>query len=170
MASPDTLATQMGALIARGQAEFPDFNDRSAFVATVAGNLDELRQAIGGMPDGHRVVAALADDPDEAARILPLRGTKLGTAIGQFAATKAKPPAAVAPPAPKPPPEPDIYDEKLPMRDWVAARDKQAAQRRTAAKTLPDNRDLSDPNMPMADWVKVFDARWSTHQARRRAR
>ena len=158
-------------LIEKGRAEFSDFDGRSAYVVALAANADDLRQAIAAFPDGHRVVAALADDPDEAERILGQRGTQLGMALGEFAATRTAKPAEAAPAAPAAPvPEPDTFDPAMGMREYVAAQDKRAAQRRAAATTLPANRDLSDPKMPMGDWIKVRDAQWVERQAARRAR
>jgi hypothetical protein len=167
---PDPVATQIDALVAKGRAEFSDFDDRSAYVAAVAGNLDELRQAIGGMPDGHRIVAGLADDPDEAARILALRGHKLGAAIGQFAARGAKPAAAAAPPPPKAAAPDPTTDDALPMRDWSAAMNSRDRQRREAAKAPPTNRNLYDPNISDEDFGKGVDAMMAARQARRRGR
>ena len=167
---PDPVAAQIDALVAKGRAEYQDFDDRSGYVVALASNMDELRDAIAGMPDGHRVVAALADDPDEAARILALRGTRLGTAIGQFAARGVKPAAAAAPPPAKPPAPDPITDEALPMRDWSAAMNSRDRQRREAAKAPPVNRNLYDPNISDEDFGKGVDAMMAARQARRRGR
>lgn len=178
MAAPD-LAAQMDAVISKGRAEYADFDDRSAICAALAGNLDELREAVGGLPDGHRVIAALADDPDAAASILPLRGRHFGMALGQFAATKAaKAPARSAQPAPAraasaTPAQStasDILDDKLPMTDWTAAMDRRAQQHREAAKAPPTTSDIYAADISTEDFNKLFDQRWAARQARRRAR
>ena len=167
---PDPVAAQIDALVAKGRAEYQDFDDRSGYVVALASNMDELRDAIAGMPDGHRVVAALADDPDEAARILALRGTRLGRAIGEFAAKAAKPAAAPTPPPPKPPAADPTTDDALPMRDWSAAMNSRDRQRREAAKAPPTNRNLYDPNISDEDFGKGVDAMMAARQARRRGR
>ena len=164
---PDPDDAQIDALVAKGRAEYQDFDDRSAYVAALAGNLDELRQAIGGMPDGHRVVAALADDPDEAARILALRGHKLGAAIGRFAAKGAKP-AAAEPPPQAPAPDP-IHDEALPMRDWSGGEEQQRSPAPGGGmKAPPGNHDLYDPKISDEDFNKLRAAQAAARQARRR--
>src|SRR5580698_9337157 len=107
-------ADPIDAVIEQGRAQFADFDDRSAFVAAMAASLPELREALAAVPDGHRVVASLADNPDEAVEILKLRGTKLGTALGSYSARSR---AAAA--APKPEPkgaEPDVADPDLDMK------------------------------------------------------
>ncbi len=165
---PDPVAAQIDALVVKGRAEFADFDDRSHVVVALATDMTELREAIGGMPDGHRIVAGLADDPDEAARILALRGHKLGAAIGEFAAKAAKPAAAAAPRPPKAAAPDPITDEALPMRDWSAAMNSRDRRRREAAKAPPVNRNLYDPNISDEDFGKGVDAMLRARHARRR--
>jgi hypothetical protein len=170
MAAPD-IEAQIESVVSKGRAEFPDFDDRSAFVVGLTANRGELREAIGSLPAGHHVIAALADNPDEAARILSLRGTKFGTALGQFAATKApNAPARAAQPASAQPTVPDIHDSKLSMAAWTAAMDQRAAQRREAARAAPTNTNLYDPSISAEDFDKAFEQRWTARLARRRAR
>jgi hypothetical protein len=146
----DPLATALDAIIAKGRAEYPDFDDRSHFAVAVSAAPDEFRHALAELgTEAHRVVARLADDPDEAARILALRGTKLGTAIGRYAAT-----AEPKPEPPKPAPAgPDVYDENLPMADWVKAWDKRQADARKPR--APSVADIHDPKISMEDFVLV---------------
>lgn len=67
------------------------FNDKCGVVAAMgAGDSPEFMQIITDpdiIPDGHKVVAALADNPDEAQRILALPPIQMAAALTRFGAT-----------------------------------------------------------------------------------
>ncbi len=83
------------------------------------------------IPDGHKVVAALAANPEEATRILSLDGLRMAAAPTKFAST-AKPPEKPISKAPEPikpiggtvkASEPN---ENQSMKEWMANRNKTA--------------------------------------------
>lgn len=71
-----------------GAAEYPDFNDRCNVVASLgAGERADFMQVITDpdiIPDGHKVIAQLAENPDEAARILALPTPQMSAALVKF--------------------------------------------------------------------------------------
>lgn len=83
-----------------------DFTEKCNMVASMgAGDSAEFMQIITDpdiVPDGHKVVAALADNPDEAQRILSLEPMKMAGALARFASTSAPKPAAPLSKAPAP--------------------------------------------------------------------
>jgi hypothetical protein len=161
-------ASRLNSVVTKGRAEFADFDDRSNYVVVLADDKAALRGALAELPDAHQVVARLADDPDEAARILSLRGIRLAAELGRYAASKPTPAAAPQPVAPKPAPQPDIHDESLPMGEWAKLWDKRQAAKRS--EPLPANRDIHDPNLPMRDFVRLYDVQERERQKARRAR
>jgi hypothetical protein len=163
----DDLNTRMDQIVERGRAEFPDFDESSGYVVAVSADRDGLRHALGELgDDAHRVVARLADDPDEAARLLALRGPKLGAAIAKFAAKTSAPPAATPSPS-RPEPPPVLHDPSAPMKDWVAAWDK----RNDGHKPYePKSRDLYDPNISSADFNAELDRQEAAKRAATRER
>jgi hypothetical protein len=166
MAADDTdLAARMDEVVQKGRAEFPDFDERSAFVVGVGANPGELRQALAELgPDAHRVVAQLADDPEEAGRILGLRGPKLGAALARYGAMeKAAPP--VAPKAPEKQAA-SITDPDLPMAEYSRLRTAQTTERR---ERKPAATDPYDPKIPMQDYVVIRDQQERARRMARRA-
>lgn len=123
----------MDEVVKSGRAEFKDFDDSANFVVTMSADQMALRHALGELGvDAHRVVASLADDPDEAARLLALRGPKLGAALGKFAAkaaTPATPKPAAAQAAPKPKAI-NLYDQNLSKADFNAELDRREREKR----------------------------------------
>lgn len=135
-----------------GNAEFSDFNDRCAVVAEVADTIHtnkkfELMAVIGAMDDGPRVVAHLADNAEEAARILakPAHLMALDLAkVSNALAAKAVKPAAPVSKAPKPITPVggtttaafDPLDDRLNMEDWNRMMDKRDAAKRKAGMRL----------------------------------
>lgn len=92
-----------------GQTEFggESFNEKCNMVAAMgAGDSPEFMAIITDseiIPDGHKVVAALADHPEEAQRILSLGPVKMAAALTRFAATNSvKAPEAPISQAPAP--------------------------------------------------------------------
>jgi hypothetical protein len=87
------------AWIARGNADFPDFTERCNQLADMgAGDNPTFMQAVGELPDGHKVLANLAENPAETARILKLPPVRMALEL----ATLSHRIAAAPPPAPKP--------------------------------------------------------------------
>lgn len=156
-------AARLNQAIEAGRKEFPDFDDAANLVVSLSNDASTLRAALADLPDAHRIVARLADDPDEAARILSLRGTKLATELGRFS-SRPEPvaPKPAAPPAAAPP---TIYDDNLSASEWAAAWDKRETLRRSPP--APQNQNLFDPNLSMADFSRLWDERQA---ARRKAR
>lgn len=69
----------------RGRDAFPDWRDRCEALMAMGADADMSKLLIE-MKDGHRVAAALHDDPDELERIARLRTpTARAIALGQFA-------------------------------------------------------------------------------------
>jgi hypothetical protein len=130
-----------------GLDEFKDdFNERCNTVAALgAQERPEFMQIVTDpdiIPDGHRLVAALADDPAETARILSLPPVQMSAALvkyaGKLAAPKGKPISGA--PAPIKPldgtarasDEPSANDSE---EDWFRKRQAQiAARARTGAR------------------------------------
>lgn len=125
-----------------GVKEYGDggFTEKCNMVAAMgAGDSPEFMAIITDpeiIPDGHKVVAALADNPEEAQRILALEPIKMAAALTRFAnAAPPKAPAALSSaPAPIKPvggtakaSTPEDTDD---MRAWIAKRN--ATARTTA--------------------------------------
>jgi hypothetical protein len=130
---PAALAARMNEVVQKGRAEYPDFDTAAGYVVSMSADQMELRHVLGELgDDAHRVVAHLADDPDEAARVLALRGPKLGAALGKFAAraaTSATPKPAATQAAPKPKAI-DLYDPNLSKADFNAELDRREREKR----------------------------------------
>ena len=75
-------------VLGAGAAEYPDFNERCNIVASLgAGERGDFMQVITDpdiIPDGHKVIAQLAENPDEAARILALPTPQMSAALVKF--------------------------------------------------------------------------------------
>lgn len=127
-----------------GSDEFRDFNERCNLLADLgAGDRPDFMQIVTDpttIPNGHRVVAALADDPNEAARILALPTHTMSAELARFAEklnAKPKGNALSRAPAPikpingtaKPSEEPTSDDAE---EEWFRKRAVQRAQRKTA--------------------------------------
>jgi hypothetical protein len=87
------------AWIAKGNAEFPDFTERCNELANMgAGENPAFMTAINRLPDGHKVIAELAANPADTARILQLGPVDLAIELASMAHRIA----ATPPPPPKP--------------------------------------------------------------------
>ena len=162
------LAARMDEVVQKGRAEFEGFDNSSNFVVTMSADQTALRHALGELgDDAHRVVARLADDPDEAARLLALRGTKLGAAIAKFAAKTAAPAVERAAPPPKPEPVPPLYDPTLSTKAWAKAWDKRHEGREPYK---PKVTDIYDPNISMADFDHAMSLRERARREEKRFR
>lgn len=92
-------------------------------------------RAIVSVPDGHRVVAALADNPERVVALLGMDPVEMAAEMGRMAGELAAPkprtisnaPRPVAPINGRPQPEPNVYDTKsMSMSEYVALRSKTA--------------------------------------------
>jgi hypothetical protein len=97
------LEARVTAWDAAGQKEFPDFRERCAIVADL---VDDRRQDIveivTSMDDGHRVVAYLADHPDETLKLAKLPPVQLAVALAKLNAAPMPKPVSSAPPPIRP--------------------------------------------------------------------
>lgn len=129
--------------IQAGQKEFgkAEFNEICNEVAAMGvGDSPEFMQLVTDpdvIPDGHRVLAALRDSPDDAQRIAALPPVKMAAALVAFA-NKAKAPAAQISKAPEPikpvggSAKASAPDEHEPIEAWMAKRRAEVAARRKA--------------------------------------
>jgi hypothetical protein len=92
-------------------------------------------EALAETSNPTKIFAALADDSDEVVALLKKSPAAMAAHLGRLDAkmeTTATPRASSAPRPPAPlrtpavQPEPDLYDEKLSMKEWAAIWDKQA--------------------------------------------
>ncbi len=113
------------------------FNEKCAMVAAMgAGDSPEFMQIITDaeiIPDGHKVVAALADNPEEAQRILALEPIRMAAALTRFAEThktKVAPAAISSAPAPIRPTgssaKPSAPSDTDDIKSWMAKRNAEA--------------------------------------------
>jgi hypothetical protein len=129
-------AKRVNNVIAAGEAEFDkaEFTQKSNLIYDIGGDALPGFMSIITDPemvtDGHKVIAALADDPDEAERILSLNPVKMALALTKLSEKLAKP-------APK-------QHSKVP----APVEPVNGAARATTR--------LDDPNIPMDDFAKTF--------------
>jgi len=92
-------------------------------------------EALAETSNPTKIFAALADDSDEVTALLRKSPAAMAAHLGRLDAKMETTAAPRASSAPKPPtplrtpavqPEPDLYDEKLSMKEWAALWDKQA--------------------------------------------
>ncbi len=121
------------AWIAAGNKEFgaSEFMEKCNEVAALgAGESAEFMQLITDadvIPDGHKVVAALADHPEEAQRILSLDPVRMAAALTKFASTAKLPekPLSSAPAPIKPiggTAKASTPNDNEPIGEWMAKR------------------------------------------------
>ena len=85
--------------VSAGNAEYSDFTARCNQLADLgAAENPAFMQAIGELPAGHKVIADLAENPAEAARILKLPPIRMALELANVSARLA----AAPPPPPKP--------------------------------------------------------------------
>lgn len=88
-----------------GCRDFPDFRERCQELARMGGHQRDFVELIVGMEDGHTVAARLAENPEEAVRILHLPPSRMAMELGRMSAKglePVKPPQSAAPPPIKP--------------------------------------------------------------------
>jgi hypothetical protein len=123
-------------MIAAGEAAFDknDFTQKCNLIADIGGEaVPEFMRIVTDsdvVTDGHKVIAALADDPDEAERILSLNPVKMALALTKLSEKLAKP-------VPK-----QVSKVPAPVEPVNGA---------ARATTR-----LDDPNIPMDDFAKEF--------------
>lgn len=117
---------------AAGRKEFPDFIDRCNAVANMgASERPEFMRIIADMSEGHKIVAQLADNPDEAVRILSLPAHRMALELGRLSAVPPKPkPVSAAPEPIKPLGSPaggkaNSLSDDASTSDWMKARQAQ---------------------------------------------
>src|SRR5690348_5054968 len=123
------LEDRVADLVARGREEFPDF-DRRSEVAVAAGVDRQVLDMLSDMPDAHRIVARLADDPEKAAAILSDTSSgRLGIELERLAERiRAEAKKATAPaPAPK---ARSLSDSDITMPEFVKLREAQRSEGR----------------------------------------
>jgi len=102
---------RVNSTLSAGNKDYPDFTERCNVVASLgAGDNPTFMEIVTDpmiVPDGHKVIASLADDPNEAARILALPPVAMSAELARYAArvdTPAKPNGKAAPAVSKAPP------------------------------------------------------------------
>ena len=105
LAAAETAKSRTDGLLKAGNTEYKDFTDRCNVVASLgAGDRPDFMQIVTDpevIPDGHKIIAQLADNPDEAARILALPTVQMTAALVKFQAEASKvtpKPISAAPP------------------------------------------------------------------------
>jgi len=119
--------------IEAGNKEFgaSDFMDKCNEVAALgAGDSVEFMQIITDpdlIPDGHKLIAALADHPEETQQILAMPPLKMAAALTRFASTAKQPEKQISKaPAPIKPiggtAKASAPNDNEPIQDWMAKR------------------------------------------------
>lgn len=98
MAAVDAAKARTAGIMKAGASAYPDFNDRCNVVADLgAGDRADFMQIVTDpdvISDGHKVIAQLAENPEEAARILALPTVQMTAALVKFQAEANKAPVA----------------------------------------------------------------------------
>jgi hypothetical protein len=140
---------RVSAVLNAGNGEYKDFTDRCNVVANLGGadrpDFMEIVTDPAIVPDGHKIIAALADDPNEAARILSMPTVAMSAELARYAEKIGKPqtkPAAISRvPDPIRPlngaavANTDPSDDDA-EPDWYAKRQAQRAQRKQVGRSL----------------------------------
>jgi hypothetical protein len=133
--------TRSQAFLQAGNKDFgaDDFTEKCNIVASLgAGDSPEFMKIITDpdiIPDGHKIVAALADQPEEAHRILSLEPVKMAAALTRFASQTPKPDKPLSQ-APKPitpiggSAKSSGLSDTMDTRAWMAERNKTAWDRK----------------------------------------
>jgi hypothetical protein len=113
----------------RGNKEFTDFGQRCATVAGLGLAPNEkpaFMACIADMPDGHKLVAYLADHPDEAMALSREPDHRMALKLSAISTTLNKPAPVSRAPAPvsavggSVSTTPDLNDPKMSMKEWAA--------------------------------------------------
>jgi len=131
-------------LFAKGSEEYGEFRaDVDRLNSVGAGNNRAFLQAVSSLPDGHKVYHTLAEDLDEAHRIMQLGQTDPVRMITELARMAVAPAGSAQegrgqrPVSQAPPPVRPVGGasrnrrmEDMPIADWVRERDRQEVERR----------------------------------------
>lgn len=143
LASQEAVKARTTSWVRAGEKEFgaQEFTDMCNMVASIgAGDSPDFMALVTDpdvIPDGHKVIAAMKADPEEAQRILAMPPVKMAAALTRFATT-AKPADKPISSAPKPisttggtakASAPADNDD---IKAWMAKRNEQAWDRRKA--------------------------------------
>ena len=158
-------APPIEAVVEKGRAEFADFDLRSDVAVSLAGNRPDFFTAVSRLPDAHRIVAGLVEDPDEAERIFRLPTAQMNAALSKVGHA-ANPAPAKAPPQQRPV-APDITDPKLSTRAYIEARDAQERTRRQPPPEPPRSVNLYDPKLSTAEFIRAREAQTRARGHRR---
>ena len=131
--------TRRQTLVGAGIKEFtPDvWNAKTEVLAQLGATENPaFMRAVVAVPEGHKVVAALADDPDRVTSLLRMDPVEMAAEMGRMSAELSAPrptkpvsaaPEPMAAPAGRAQPTPDIYNTaSMSMKEWVAHRAKTA--------------------------------------------
>jgi hypothetical protein len=160
------IAGRIGAVIEQGRAEFADFDERSKAVMLLGGqDQPAFLPAIAGLPHAHRVVARLAEDPEQAERVLALPPRAMAAELARIAVKAGKEPAKAAPtpPADKPARDPS----KQSPREYIEARNAEIRARRQPPPEPVKKVNLYDPSLTPREFIA---ARNAEERGRRRRR
>ena len=142
-----TMQKQINTTLGAGRKDYQDFDDRCNTLAALgAGERPEFLQVVTDpeiVPDGHKVLASLADDPQEAQRILSLPPVQMSAALVRYSENMSKPKSAAVSKAPTPikpingtakaSDEPSDSDNE---DDWFKKRQAQKAAKQKAGASL----------------------------------
>ena len=131
--------TRRQSLVGAGIKEFtPDvWNAKTEVLAQLGATENPaFMRAVVAVPEGHKVVAALADDPDRVASLLRMDPVEMAAEMGRMSAELSAPrqtkpisaaPEPMAAPAGRTQPTPDIYNTaSMSMKEYAAFRAKTA--------------------------------------------
>lgn len=140
---------RVDSVVTAGKKDFADFNQRCNVLADLGANerpdFMEIVTDPTIVPDGHKVLASLAGDPDEAARILSLPTVRMSAELARYAERVAKPQTKAAAISKVPDPikplngaavaNTDPSDDDA-EPDWYQKRQAQRAQRKQVGRSL----------------------------------
>lgn len=143
MVVQETFNAKLNAVIESGSREFTPagWTERAGVLYSMGATTNAVfMEALVEQPNAPAIVAALAEDVDRLTAILSKPPAALAAELGRMSAkletTEApKPPVSRAPSPPRPVApvaagkEPDIYDDKISMEDFVRIRNKTAPRR-----------------------------------------
>lgn len=122
-------------IYSKGKDAYPDFDDSLKSYANLGGLTPAFIEATMEAGDAHVILQTLAQDMDEASRIMALSPTRQAVALAKVAAKlQAAPKTSSAPPPIKPlnggGASVEKDPEKMPMKEWLAWREKGLKEKR----------------------------------------
>lgn len=114
----------------QGVKEFPDFQQKLNTYSMLGGMPPAFMEAVASLPDGHKVLHSLANNPDEARRVMSLPPMRMAIEVAQAAGrlkvaalpTPSNAPAPITPVHGSAKGSVDFYNKETPTEDWIAAR------------------------------------------------